>query len=121
MAHRKWTDERIAAALAAVVADLGRMPTRTELAERDLAALWSAMRRNGGTRRVGAARGRPRGRDGWATAPGDRRGGPGGGAVDRAAAPAEERIRVRAYFLAIEGAPGGPEAHWLRAERELAA
>ena len=50
MAHRKWTDERIAATLDAVVADLGRMPTRTELAERDLAALWSAMRRNGGTR-----------------------------------------------------------------------
>ena len=69
---------------------------------------------------MGAARGRPRGRDGW----GDGAGGPG--AARRpggrgGAAPAEERIRVRAYFLAIEGAPGGPEAHWLRAERELAA
>ena len=104
MAHRKWTDERIAATLEAVVADLGRMPTRTELAERDLAALWSAMRRNGGTRL-------------WA----QRAGGLAAAPPDRAAAPVEERIRVRAYFLAMEGAPGGPEAHWLRAEREVAA
>ena len=110
MAHRKWTDERIAATLEAVVADLGRMPTRTELAERDLAALWSAMRRNGGTRL-------------WAQRAGGLASGTAAMAVpaDRAAAPAEERIRVRAYFLAIEGAPGGPEAHWLRAERDLAA
>jgi len=110
MAHRKWTDERIAATLEAVVADLGRMPTRTELAERDLAALWSAMRRNGGTRL-------------WAQRAGGLASGTAAMAApaDRAAAPAEERIRVRAYFLAIEGAPGGPEAHWLRAERELAA
>jgi hypothetical protein len=106
MAHRKWTDETIAATLASVVAELGRMPTRTELAERDLAALWSAMRRNGGTR-VWARRA---GGLAAATAP-----------ADRAALPAEERIRTRAYFLAMEGAPGGPEAHWLRAERELAA
>jgi len=104
MAHRKWTDERIAATLAPVVADLGRMPSRTELAERDLAALWSAMRRNGGTRL-------------WA----QRAGGLAAAPPDRAAAPVEERIRVRAYFLAMEGAPGGPEAHWLRAEREVAA
>jgi len=112
MAHRKWTDERIAATLAPVVADLGRMPSRTELAERDLAALWSAMRRNGGTRlwaqRAGGL---------VAAAAADQAAAP----ADRAAAPAEERIRVRAYILAIEGAPGGPDAHWLRAERELAA
>jgi len=117
MAHRKWTDERIAATLDAVVADLGRMPSRTELAERDLAALWSAMRRNGGTRMWAqraeglASATAPR------AAPADRAAPP----ADRAAPPAEERIRVRAYFLAMEGAPGGPEAHWLRAERELAA
>lgn len=124
MAHRKWTDERIAAALAAVVADLGRMPTRTELAERDLAALWSAMRRNGGTRVWAQRAGGLAAGTAGATAPGDRAAAPGDRAVasvDRAPAPAEERIRVRAYFLAIEGAPGGPEAHWLRAERELAA
>jgi hypothetical protein len=123
MAHRKWTDERIAAALAAVVADLGRMPSRTELAERDLAALWSAMRRNGGTRLWAQ---RASGGPGPATArratPADRAAPPDHATPpDRAAPPPEERIRVRAYFLAMEGAPGGPEAHWLRAERELAA
>jgi hypothetical protein len=129
MAHRKWTDERIAATLDAVVADLGRMPTRTELAERDLAALWSAMRRNGGTRLWAQ---RASGGPGPATArratPADRAAPPDHAtppdratAPDRAAPPPEERIRVRAYFLAMEGAPGGPEAHWLRAERELAA
>jgi hypothetical protein len=122
MAHRKWTDERIAATLDAVVADLGRMPSRTELAERDLAALWSAMRRNGGTR-LWAQRA-----EGLASAtapraaPAERATPPERAApADRVAPPVEERIRVRAYFLAMEGAPGGPEAHWLRAERELAA
>ena len=123
MAHRKWTDERIAATLDAVVADVGRMPTRTELAERDLAALWSAMRRNGGTRLWAQ---RASGGPGPATArratPADRAAPPDHATPpDRAAPPPEERIRVRAYFLAMEGAPGGPEAHWLRAERELAA
>jgi hypothetical protein len=49
------------------------------------------------------------------------------GDLAAAAAPAsspatvEEQIRLRAYFLALDGAPGGPEEHWLRAERELAA
>ena len=123
MAHRKWTDERIAATLDAVVADLGRMPTRTELAERDLAALWSAMRRNGGTRLWAQ---RASGGPGPATArratPADRAAPPDHATPpDRAAPPPEERIRVRAYVLAMEGAPGGPEAHWLRAARELAA
>jgi Protein of unknown function (DUF2934) len=89
-ARRKWDEETIARTLGQVVAELGRMPTRTELERRDLSSLWSAMRRNGGTR-VWAAR-----------------------ALD-------EQIRVRAYFLALDGAPGGPEEHWLRAERELAA
>jgi hypothetical protein len=118
MAHRKWTDETIAATLAPIVAELGRMPSRTELAERDLAALWSAMRRNGGTRvwaqRAGALAGvAPEEAPGPAQAP----------VPEEAPAPPtrEERIRLRAYFLAIDGAPGGPEEHWLRAERELAA
>ena len=94
MAHRKWTDERIAATLDAVVADLGRMPSRTELAERDLAALWSAMRRNGGTR-MWAQRA-----EGLAsaTAPRAERATPPERAApaDRVAPPVEERIRVRA-------------------------
>jgi hypothetical protein len=104
MARRKWDDEAIARTLGPVVGELGRMPSRTELAERDLLALWSAMRRNGGTRV-------------WAQRAGEL----AGHATVRRPVSIEERIRRRAYFLAIEGAPGGPEAHWLRAERELSA
>jgi Protein of unknown function (DUF2934) len=44
-----------------------------------------------------------------------------GGTRVWAARALDEQIRVRAYFLALDGAPGGPEEHWLRAERELAA
>ena len=104
MARRKWDEETIAETLAPVVADLGRMPSRSELAARDLAGLWSAMRRNGGARA-------------WAQRIGELDAHAGA----RGSTPPEERIRMRAYFLAIEGAPGGPEAHWLRAERELLA
>jgi hypothetical protein len=123
----KWDEKTIAATLGAVVAELGRMPTRTELERRDLSALWSAMRRHGGTRvwaaRAGdlAAAAEPAGVD---VAPAAE---PVPGDLAAAAAPAsspatvEEQIRLRAYFLALDGAPGGPEEHWLRAERELAA
>jgi hypothetical protein len=104
MRRRKWDEQTIAQTLAPVVADLGRMPSRSELAARNLTALWSAMRRNGG---AGA----------WAQRIGELH----GHAAARRSTPAEERIRMRAYFLAMEGAPGGPEAHWLRAERELQA
>jgi DUF2934 family protein len=117
MARRRWDEETIAQTLGEVVAELGRMPTRTELERRDLSSLWSAMRRNGGTR-VWAARA-----DDLAAATVS----PATAADPAATAPAEptvsreDQIRVRAYFLAIHGAPGGPEEHWLRAERELAA
>ena len=33
----------------------------------------------------------------------------------------EDKIRLRAYFLALDGAPGGPEEHWHPAQREHAA
>jgi hypothetical protein len=111
MTRLKWDEETIGHTLGGVIAELGRMPTRTELEARGLSALWSAMRRNGGTRF-------------WAVQ---------ATALAAAAQPVvmappivveeavEDRIRVRAYFLAMEGAPGGPEAHWLRAERELVA
>jgi hypothetical protein len=111
MTRLKWDEETIGHTLGGVIAELGRMPTRTELEARGLSSLWSAMRRNGGTRF-------------WAAQ---------ATALAAAAPPVvmappivveeavEDRIRVRAYFLAMEGAPGGPEAHWLRAERELVA
>jgi DUF2934 family protein len=107
----KWDETTIAATLGQVVAELGRMPTRTELERLGLSSLWSAMRRHGGTR-VWAARAVA------ATAE------PVAGDLAAAAEPpatTEERIRLRAYFLALDGAPGGPQEHWLRAEREIAA
>jgi Protein of unknown function (DUF2934) len=46
--RRRWTDTTIEAELAPIVADLGRMPTRTELTRRGLAGAWAAMQRRGG-------------------------------------------------------------------------
>jgi hypothetical protein len=131
----KWDEKTIAVTLGEVVAELGRMPTRTELERRDLSALWSAMRRHGGTRAWAARAGelavtaKPVPGALAATAespPADVA--PAAEPVPRdlavtAEPPAtvEEQIRLRAYFLALDGAPGGPEEHWLRAERELAA
>jgi hypothetical protein len=124
MARRRWDEETIAQTLGEVVAELGRMPTRTELERRDLSSLWSAMRRNGGTR-VWAARAddlaaatvSPATAAGPVATPAD----PAATAPPEPTVSREDQIRVRAYFLAIHGAPGGPEEHWLRAERELAA
>jgi DUF2934 family protein len=136
----KWDEKTIAATLGAVVADLGRMPTRTELERRDLSALWSAMRRHGGTRvwaaRAGelAAAAEPVPGD-LAAAAEPAAAEPVSAELVAAAEPVppglvvaaeppatiEEQIRLRAYFLALDGAPGGPEEHWLQAERELAA
>ena len=111
MARRIWDEETIGHTLGGVIAELGRMPTRTELEERGLSSLWSAMRRNGGTRFWAAQ----------ATALAVAATPVGMAPPVVVEEPVEERIRLRAYFLAIEGAPGGPEAHWLRAERELVA
>ena len=118
MAHRKWDEETIAQALAPLVAEHGRMPTRTELTNRGLSGLWSAMRRNGGTR-VWADRAGELAASLTAT-------GQASGELAEELTPGqilsiEERIRLRAYFLAVEGEPGGPVAHWLRAEREVRA
>lgn len=121
MGRRKWDEETIAQALAPVIAELGRMPTRGELAERDLTGVWSAMRRNGGTRvwaeRVAALPAAA------VAAPRQPLAEPVEDPIAEAMDDEQiriERIRTRAYFLAMEGAPGGPEEHWLRAERELA-
>jgi hypothetical protein len=93
--RRRWTPETIHAELAPIVAELGRMPKREELAARGLSGLTSAMQRHGG---VAAWR-------------------------ERMAEPAgctHEDIARHAYFKSLE--PGGddPLANWLDAERELA-
>jgi hypothetical protein len=89
-ARRRWTEESIQAEVAPVAAELGRMPTSTELRSRGLGGAWSAMKRHGGV-------------DAW-------RG--------RFARPSREDVAVRAYFIAQESG-GDPLANWLTAEREL--
>jgi len=94
--RRRWTPETIHATLEPLVAELGRMPKREELAERGLSGLTSAMQRHGG---VAAWRER------MTAAPVD---------------VSHEAIAERAYFLSLTG-QGDPMSHWLAAERELAA
>jgi hypothetical protein len=97
--RRQWTDETIREALLPLALELGRMPRRAELTERGIGGLWSAMGRRGGV-------------DAWREV-----------VATRLAKPAseDEYVRVAAYFLFENGHPGGPESHWLAAERELAA
>jgi hypothetical protein len=95
-ARRRWTDATIETEIAPLVAELGRMPTRTELRDRGLGGAWSAMQRQGG---LAAWRGR------FAPARPDGR-------------PSREDVAVRAYFIAQEYG-GDPLANWLTAEREL--
>jgi Protein of unknown function (DUF2934) len=91
--RRRWTETTIAAELGPIVAELGRMPTRRELADRGLGGAWSAMQRHGG---LAAWRER------------------------LTARPTREDIATRAYFLAQERG-GDPFTNWLTAERELLA
>ena len=93
--RRRWTEDTIDAELRPLVAELGRFPTRSELAARGLSGMYAALFRTGG---VGTWRARL--------------------AAPRAIA--HEDIARRAYFLSqAEG--GDPVAHWLQAERELSA
>ena len=98
--RRRWTEESIVTELTPVVAELGRMPTRTELATRGLGGAWSAMQRRGG---VDAFR-----------------------ALLLPSAPTagrrftREDVEVRAYFLSQERG-GDALENWLAAEAELTA
>jgi hypothetical protein len=91
--RRRWTEATIDAELRPLVAELGRFPTRPELAARGLTGLYRALARTGGT-------------DMWRA---------------RLSAPrsvAHDEIALRAYFLSQSGG-GDPISHWLQAEREL--
>jgi hypothetical protein len=90
--RRRWTDASIEATLAPIVADLGRMPTRSELTARDAGGAWAAMRRHGGV-------------DAWRA---------------RLLRPRRDDIERRAYFIALERG-GDPVDNWLTAEAELTA
>ena len=84
------------------------MPTRRELADRDLGAAWSAMQRHGGIaawRVLLATPAAP-------VAPLLR--------IASAPAPSRDDIAQRAYFIAQQHG-GDPVANWLAAESELLA
>jgi hypothetical protein len=115
--RRRWTPETIEAELTPIVAELGRMPKREELAERGLSGLSSAMGRHGGAaawkeKMLATVTATPV-------------------AVVETAAPvavveapavdevAHEHIAVAAYFKSLELYEVDPVAIWLAAEREL--
>ena len=78
--------------LAPMVADLGRMPTRRELADHSAGGAWRAMQRSGGL-------------DAWR---------------ERLLRPRRDDIERRAYFIGLERG-GDPLDNWLAAEQELVA
>jgi hypothetical protein len=95
--RRRWTEETIEAELRPIVAQLGRFPTRSELAARGLSGLYAALARTGGAsawrERLNGNGSRPVGHD---------------------------DIARRAYFLS-QANGSDPLANWLQAERELRA
>ena len=111
--RRQWTDETIREALLPIATELGRFPRRNELTERGIGALWSAMGRRGGV-------------DAWREVVAQELATPAAPApvavkasTGRFARATEEDVRVAAYFMFENGLPGGPEAHWHAAQREL--
>jgi hypothetical protein len=94
--RRRWSETVLERELTPIVAELGRLPTRKELADRGIGGAWSAMQRHGG---VEAWRSR-------LTPP--------------SAAPTADDNAVRAYFIAQQHG-GDPLANWFAAERELLA
>jgi hypothetical protein len=98
--RRRWTTETIQAALDPLVAELGRFPTRAELAARGLSGLPSAMQRHGGLAEWKA-------RFAATEAP--------------VTTITHAEIAERAYFIALEAPHADPFLHWITAERELAA
>lgn len=104
--RRQWTDETIREALLGLVDELGRMPRRAECTERGIGAVWSAMGRRGGV-------------DAWREVAAAHLATPASAPVVPELAVTDEHLRIAAYFLYENGHPGGPESHWLTAEREL--
>ena len=93
--RRRWSETVLETELTPIVAELGRMPTRKELADRGVGGAWSAMQRTGG---LAAWRER----------------------LEPRPAPTAADVAVRAYYLAQEQG-GDPLANWFAAERELLA
>jgi hypothetical protein len=93
--RRRWSETVIEAELTPIVAELGRMPTRKELADRGVGGAWSAIQRHGGV-------------DAWRLK------------LGRRPEPTADDVAVRAYYIAQERG-GDPVANWFAAERELQA
>ena len=93
---RRWTDARIENDLRAAISELGQFPNRAQLIALGQRSLWDAMRRTGGIEHS-----QPR--------------------VALHHLPTPDQIAERAYQLYEAGVDGDSVAHWLAAERELAA
>lgn len=126
--RRRWTEESIAQDLAPVVVELGRLPTRTELTNRGLGGLWSAMQRRGGIDQFAALLPAPAASpaavtDGPTRAE-DLGTEPGPVQPDQQPEkrftrdPTHAEISERAYFISQERG-GDPHQNWLAAEAEL--
>ena len=105
--RRQWNDETIRETLVPIASELGRFPTRSELTERGVGGLWSALGRRGGV-------------DAWREVVATHLAQP---AAVEPVAPVtvdDEHVRVAAYFMFQNGHPGDPNAHWIAAEQELA-
>src|SRR4051794_9843729 len=96
--RRRWTPETILAELEPIVAELGRMPKRDELAARGLSGLTSAMGRHGGVTAFRERLEQPQAEP----------------AAE--AAVTREAIAERAYFIALDEPHRDPLEHWLAAE-----
>ncbi|CAA9464531.1 MAG: hypothetical protein AVDCRST_MAG38-579 [uncultured Solirubrobacteraceae bacterium] len=137
--RRRWTEETIRDSIAPIVAELGRMPTRRELADRDLGAAWSAMQRRGGIAAwresltaaapaaatvtvvpVLAAAAEPVAASPVAAGSASSAATPPALLPASAWRPSRDDIAQRAYFIAQQRG-GDPVANWLAAETELLA
>ncbi len=105
--RRQWTDETIRDTLLPIASELGRFPTRSELTERGVGGLWSALGRRGGV-------------DAWREVVATQLAQPAAVAPVEPVQVDDEHVRVAAYFMFQNGHPGGPDSHWIAAEQELA-
>jgi hypothetical protein len=95
--RRRWTPETIESELRPLIAELGRLPKRSECEARGLGGMYRAMRKEGAPD--------------WSHLLEAER---------PPSTPTADEIATAAYFLHINGEDGDDVAHWLRAERELA-
>jgi Protein of unknown function (DUF2934) len=103
--RRRWTVETIESELRPLIAELGRLPKRSECEARGLGGMYRAMRKQDAPD--------------WGYLLEEQN-----TVLDALPAgarqPTVEEIATAAYFLHINGEDGDPVQHWLQAERQLA-